>query len=130
MLLLHFYLNISFDVILYIFKFKFTASNSNIKLKVEVDGVPLDRCNSVYQLQNVALGTKQLCAGGVKGYDSCRGDSGGPLMALDNSVRLNSYYYLVGIVSFGPSPCGMADWPGVYSRIDQFVDWILSNMRP
>lgn len=43
------------------------------------------------------------------------GDSGGPLMALDNSERLKSYYYLAGVVSFGPSPCGLEGWPGVYT---------------
>lgn len=50
-----------------------TGSNSNIKLEVEVDGVPLDQCNAVYRNQNVQLSRKQLCAGGEKGKDSCRG---------------------------------------------------------
>lgn len=70
-------------------------------MKVEVDGVPLDQCNNVYRIQNVALTSKQLCAGGAPGKDSCRGDSGGPLMGIDNSERLKPYYYLAGVVSFG-----------------------------
>lgn len=112
------------------YKFSSTASNSNIKLKVQVDGVPLSRCNSVYRLQNVQVGPTQLCAGGLKGYDSCRGDSGGPLMGFDNTDRVNPYHYLAGVVSFGPSPCGMQDWPGVYTRVDKFTPWILRNMSP
>lgn len=48
-------------------------SNSELKLKVEVDGVPISQCNNVYRLQNVELTQNQLCAGGVKGKDSCRG---------------------------------------------------------
>lgn len=52
------------------------------------------------------------------------GDSGGPLMALDNSERLKSYYYLAGIVSFGPTPCGLNGWPGVYTvRFDCFISF-------
>lgn len=106
------------------------ASSSAIKLKVELDDVPIDECNNVYKSQGVTLTPKQLCAGGKPKKDSCRGDSGGPLMAVDNSERLKSYFYLAGIVSFGPSPCGLPGWPGVYTRVDQYVDWILSRMRP
>lgn len=97
---------------------------------MEVDGVPTSRCNSVYGQLGVAISENQLCAGGLKGYDSCRGDSGGPLMALDSSIRDNNYFYLAGVVSFGPSPCGMEGWPGVYTRVDRYVDWVLSHMRP
>lgn len=93
----------------------FTASTSNIKLYVELNGVPLSQCNQVYRSQNVVLGDKQLCAGGQPGKDSCRGDSGGPLMGLDSSDRQKPYHYLVGVVSFGPSPCGLENWPGVYT---------------
>lgn len=114
------------------------ASTSNIKLKVELSGVTLEQCNRVYRQQNVVLTQKQLCAGGHPGKDSCRGmlintpntislhflkiqnafkfyslgDSGGPLMALDKSDRLKPYHFLAGVVSFGPSPCGLPDWPG------------------
>lgn len=114
------------------------ASSSNIKLKVELLGVPLEQCNRVYRAQNVVLSQKQLCAGGQPGKDSCRGmllhansfirfktnivlslqlywslgDSGGPLMALDKSDRLKPYHFLAGVVSFGPSPCGLENWPG------------------
>lgn len=50
-------------------------------------------------------------------------------MGVDNS-HLNSYYYLAGVVSFGPSPCGLEHWPGVYTRVDQYTDWLLAHMRP
>lgn len=68
--------------------------------------MPIGQCNNVYRAHNVVLSNSQLCAGGVQGFDSCRGDSGGPLMGLDQTQRLNPYYYLAGVVSFGPSPCG------------------------
>lgn len=56
-------------------------------------------------------------------------DSGGPLMALDSSIRNKAYWYLAGVVSLGPSPCGQQGWPGVYTRASSYVDWILEHMR-
>lgn len=33
--------------------------------------------------------------------------SGGPLMTVDDTTDpIRPYYYLAGLVSFGPSPCG------------------------
>lgn len=38
-------------------------------------------------------------------------------------------WYLVGIVSFGSSQCGLANWPGIYTRVDRYIDWIINNIR-
>lgn len=105
------------------------ASNSNIKLKNIVSGLPLDQCNKVYRVQNVPLGPKQLCAGGVQGFDSCRSDSGGPLMGLNVTDRRQPFWYLAGIISLRPSPCGQAGWPGVSTRVDSYIGWILEHLR-
>lgn len=72
----------------------------------------------------------QLCAGGEKGKDSCRGDSGGPLMNLGQSENGEIVWYSVGVVSFGPSPCGLEEWPGVYTKVANYVHWIVSKLRP
>lgn len=93
-----------------------------------VSGVPLEQCNQVYSSQNIVLTPSQLCAGGVKGFDSCRGDSGGPLMGIDSTTG-KPYWFLAGVVSFGPSPCGLQGWPGVYTRMSDYVDWIESTIR-
>lgn len=42
---------------------------------------------------------------------------GGPLIAEDTSNRLNTYSYLVGIVSVGLSSCGINGYPGIYTVI-------------
>lgn len=70
-----------------------------------------------------------MCAGGLKGQDSCRGDSGGPLMGV-LSVDRSQNYYALGVVSFGPSPCGLQGWPGIYTRITKYMPWIISKLRP
>ncbi len=69
-----------------------------------------------------------LCAGKVTGtstvQDSCRGDSGGPLLKLtDDALPLvqaaesASAWRLVGVVSWGPNDCGVPQFPGVYARV-------------
>ena len=41
----------------------------------------------------------------------------------------NLKMYLEGIVSFGSSTCNGAT-PGVYTKVEGFIDWIVENMRP
>lgn len=98
-------------------------------MKVGVDGVDYQRCNEVYSSQRRRIVDSQICAGGEKGKDSCRGDSGGPLMGNYKDGQGNSYTYLAGLVSYGPSPCGMEGWPGVYTRVSNYVDWIERTIR-
>ena len=55
--------------------------------------------------------------------DACRGDSGGPLM-----VRLeNNTYQLVGVVSAGVG-CGNPEFPGLYTKVSAYIDWIVSQL--
>lgn len=49
-------------------------------------------------------------------------------MALDNSSP-TAYYYIAGIVSFGTDPCAQEDKPGVYTKVDQHIDWIIEHMK-
>jgi len=59
-----------------------------------------------------------VCAGGEVGKDSCKGDSGGPLMI--SSVQECT---LVGVVSWGLG-CAREGLPGVYAEVSYFRTWI------
>ena len=106
-----------------------TVKASNVKLQVWVPVVSSEECGGIYRQKRVSIGDGQICAGGVEGKDSCIGDSGGPLMSTgispgDGRAR----YFIAGVVSFGPESCGMKDWPGVYTRVSHYTDWILNQL--
>jgi secreted trypsin-like serine protease len=68
---------------------------------------------------------RNLCAGVPEGgKDSCQGDSGGPLM-VDTG---GGSWIQIGIVSWGVDRCGLAGFPGVYTRLSAFADWIRTVM--
>lgn len=103
-------------------------SYSEIKLKVEIPGISLEKCKRIYSKRN--LNDNQMCAGGISGQDSCQGDSGGPLVGLDLDLTKNQiYYYLAGIVSYGPLRCGREGSPGIYTRVSSHIEWIESKLR-
>lgn len=104
-------------------------SASNVKLKLAVPLANQEQCDQRYSNAGVRLGHGQLCAGGQLGKDSCRGDSGGPLMAVERIADGTGRWTAIGVVSFGPSPCGLQGWPGVYTKVADFVPWIISKMR-
>ncbi|XP_045776968.1 CLIP domain-containing serine protease 2-like [Maniola jurtina] len=103
-----------------------TRSTSDVKLKVRVPVVRKSDCQEIYSRAGRTITDNQLCAGGLSGQDSCRGDSGGPLMGQVAAMN----WMAIGVVSYGPSPCGTPGWPGVYTRVTAYIDWILSKLRP
>jgi trypsin len=69
--------------------------------------------------------TEEMMCAEAPGQDACYGDSGGPLL-LTPTEDFNDDR-LVGMVSWGRS-CADADYPGVYTRISYFYDWIVGTM--
>ncbi|XP_059474912.1 transmembrane protease serine 9-like [Neocloeon triangulifer] len=61
-----------------------------------------------------------ICAGVPEGgKGQCSGDSGGPLFVNGQQV---------GIVSWSVKPCTIAPYPGVYTEVAYYVDWINNNI--
>ena len=83
--------------------------------KVDVPIVSDDDCRISYPGDWIA--DSMMCAG-EKGKDSCQGDSGGPMVCGK---------YLCGIVSGGQG-CARPDYPGIYTQVSYFVDWIKNNV--
>merc|ERR1712135_218683 len=75
-------------------------------------------CND-RQHYNGGIEDGMFCAGelNVGGKDACQGDSGGP-------VTLNGN--VVGAVSWGQG-CALPKYPGVYTDVAMYVDWINSE---
>ncbi|XP_047526263.1 CLIP domain-containing serine protease HP8-like [Pieris napi] len=103
-----------------------TGRESAILLTVEVPVKTDAECKGYYNRNNRDAVKKQFCAGELK-KDSCNGDSGGPLMMKANYNDVNSYVQY-GIVSHGPTQCG-SSFPGVYTDVREYVDWILDNIK-
>lgn len=99
---------------------------SPIKLKVRLPIVESERCLTAYRPHNLQLGTGQVCAGGTRGHDSCMGDSGGPLMFYN---RKSAAWVVSGIVSLGLEQCGIPGVPGIYTKVENYNDWIVSKVR-
>ena len=66
-------------------------------------------------------GTK-LCAQGHE-KDSCEGDSGGPLTVTEAGRS-----QVIGVVSIGFG-CGIPEFPGIYTKVSQYIPWIMQNAR-
>ncbi|XP_063704907.1 trypsin alpha-3-like [Culicoides brevitarsis] len=77
----------------------------------------ITKCNSSSSY-NGLLKPGMLCAGYFQGgTDSCQGDSGGPLVCNGE---------LTGVISWG-FKCALPNFPGIYSDIYYFRDWIETN---
>ena len=69
-----------------------------------------------------------FCAGFMEGgRDACVGDSGGALICVENEKPV-----IQGIISWGYK-CGKPNFPGVYTRVSNYVDWVkyhIANSLP
>ncbi|XP_050665142.1 phenoloxidase-activating enzyme 1-like [Leptidea sinapis] len=100
------------------------GKNSPRKLKLSLPIFDKSECVAKYSTLKAELTEGQICAGGEFAKDACRGDSGGPLMKKASSDD----WECVAVVSFGFG-CGSDGWPGVYTSVAAYNDWIRQTMR-
>lgn len=103
---------------------------ANVLQFLTVNVTESSSCKEIYAERGGVLTEKQICAGGTKGKDSCVGDSGSGLMrSLPDRARSSDRWDLIGVVSFGPRLCGTKGVPGVYTRVNSYLDWILETVE-
>lgn len=79
---------------------------------------PSTRCNAM------RTDNKHLCAV-APGQNICSGDSGGPLMYHFKP----RYMALEGIISTGLRNCKNTEYPGVFTRVRSYEQWLNNNME-
>ncbi|XP_004682554.1 PREDICTED: coagulation factor XI [Condylura cristata] len=95
----------------------------NTLQKAPIPLVTNEECQTRYRGHKIT--NKMICAGYKEGgKDACKGDSGGPL-----SCKHNEVWHLVGITSWGEG-CAQRERPGVYTKVAEYVDWILEKTQP
>merc|ERR1712002_479595 len=103
-----------------------SAGQYQVVLK-EIDLPVVSNSECQDRLQSTRLGRKFklhdsfICAGGVNGKDTCKGDGGSPLVCP--SKHDPNTYVQSGIVAWGIG-CGEDNTPGVYASVAKGVCWI------
>ncbi|XP_065361311.1 uncharacterized protein LOC135954976 isoform X2 [Calliphora vicina] len=100
-----------------------TSTPSNILRSAQVPVLADDVCHQKNVYAN-AMTEGMFCAGFLdESADACDGDSGGPLVCSDEDGET-----LYGIISWGQH-CGYANHPGVYVRVEKYIDWIYDKIN-
>lgn len=97
--------------------------SSSILRFVTLPKIETETCRRKYLERDIKLKRGEICYGvndGINIQDKCQGDSGGPLVNSDNQD--------IGIISWGIA-CGTVGFPGIYTDIRLFRDWIKTKTR-
>ncbi|XP_067619978.1 CLIP domain-containing serine protease B4-like [Eurosta solidaginis] len=102
-------------------------TSSSHLLKVHLNLFDGDECAaSVTAQEELEMGIRkrtQICAGSHQsGYDTCNGDSGGPLYVPHPSYPC--MLLLSAVTSFGYVNCGTAGIPSINTKVNLYLDWI------
>ncbi|KAG8509198.1 Transmembrane protease serine 12, partial [Galemys pyrenaicus] len=98
---------------------------TNMLQVAEVHYISRNICNSEKSYAGIIPDTS-FCAGDEEGaFDTCRGDSGGPLMCY---LPEHKRFFVMGITSYGHG-CGRKDFPGVYSGPSFHQKWLTYHLN-
>ncbi|XP_038221073.1 venom serine protease Bi-VSP-like [Zerene cesonia] len=109
------------------------GETSDILLKAQIELISSVTCIERIKKKNFRWSNEtMICGRGIfsnrlhQYTDTCKGDSGGPVMA--KIANLNSTYVVRGIVSFGLT-CGGAT-PAAYTKVEPYINWIVDRVWP
>lgn len=95
---------------------------SNVLMNVDVAYISNEECEAadgVVGSYSGLISESEMCAR-TAGRDSCKGDSGGPLIVRGDDGATDVQ---VGVVSWGFG-CALDPYPGVYARVSHAYEWI------
>ncbi|GIY49567.1 hypothetical protein CDAR_565342 [Caerostris darwini] len=94
-----------------------SSARSDVLQEASFPIISNDQCSRTH---GVSIPSSLICAAVLsEDKGACNGDSGGPLMLLDENDR----WKVIGLVSWGRRGCN-PKFPTVYTRITHFMDWI------
>lgn len=97
-------------------KVKLFNFNTRCKLTAEINE----------ELPNGYNASSQICIGSHESsQDTCNGDSGGPVLTIHKQYPC--MYHVEGITSVAVA-CDTPDFPGMYTRVHYYLDWIKKEM--
>ena len=112
-------------------KDKFGSDGRYSTILKEVTYPIVDSATCQDQLRRTRLGPffelddSFICAGGIRGVDTCKGDGGSPLTCR---MRGSNKWVQAGIVSWGIG-CGEEGVPAVYANVAHAVCWIDDEVK-
>ncbi|XP_054259697.1 venom protease-like [Macrosteles quadrilineatus] len=101
----------------------FRGPSTKALQQVDVSITAENVCRNAYSSQRGAVIDNRVLCASNPGKDACQGDSGGPLM-----LGRDDTFYLIGVVSYGKN-CADPQYPGVYTRVSSFINWINNNLN-
>ena len=93
-----------------------------VLLKVDLKLMDQAQCANLPGYGPEKIQGKVFCAANPQ-RSTCQGDSGGPVILTNGAPTL------VGIISWGKKRCTGDGQPGVYTRVESFLDWINQAMK-
>eukprot|EP00092_Neocalanus_flemingeri_P004210 GFUD01004528.1.p1 GENE.GFUD01004528.1~~GFUD01004528.1.p1 ORF type:complete len:436 (+),score=96.74 GFUD01004528.1:799-2106(+) len=108
----------------------FKGPTSNLLLQGIINVVSNQECKERFsQFNNVEIGDTKICARDLNDrIDACQGDGGGPMVYLKKASDKKFRYHLIGVVSFGYQ-CAVKGFPGVYTRVTEYDQWIRDTVN-
>ncbi|XP_036107416.1 transmembrane protease serine 12 [Molossus molossus] len=98
---------------------------TNMLQEAQVHYISRNICNSDKSYGNI-IPITSFCAGDEEGvFDTCRGDSGGPLMCF---FPEHKQFFVMGITSYGYG-CGRKNFPGVYCAPFFYKTWLTDHLN-